>query len=67
MSKSDKAAIEELVRIAGSQRRLAESLGAKEATVSRWVKGVRTVPSFVPLLVELLNKLPRENWPERWK
>jgi DNA-binding transcriptional regulator YdaS (Cro superfamily) len=59
--------LDRLVRLAGSQRRLAEALGTTEETVSRWMSGTRGIPPHVSVIAELIDKLPAERWPERWQ
>lgn len=59
--------LEELIRTAGSQRRLADALETTEETVSRWMAGTRGIPAYVSVVRELLDNVPRKDWPERWK
>lgn len=56
-----------LVRCAGSQRKLAEIVGVSEEHVSRWMKGKYPIPEWVPALSETMERLPPEQWPDRWR
>lgn len=59
--------LERLIRIAGSQKRLAEALETTEETVSRWMNGTRSVPKFVTVVLELMLAMPAGQWPKRWQ
>ena len=59
--------LDKLIRIAGSQRRLAAALETTEETVSRWMTGTRGIPPHVSVIAELLDVLQPKDWPERWK
>lgn len=56
-----------LVRIAGSQRKLADALETTEETVSRWANGSRKVPPYVSVVLELLEGAAPNQWPARWR
>lgn len=60
-------ALSNLIQCAGSQRRLASILGVSEEHISRWMKGKYPIPQWVLSFGEVMNKLRREDWPERWK
>jgi DNA-binding transcriptional regulator YdaS (Cro superfamily) len=61
-----KQALSILVQCAGSQRRLACVLDVSEEHISRWVHGRYPVPQWVIAMAEVMDQLPRKDWPERW-
>jgi len=48
------------------QRTIADALGLSEEQVSRIANGKYTVPEYMVAVAELLEALPRKDWPERW-
>lgn len=64
---SDQNPIKELIAVAGSQKKLAEILGVPEERVSRWVNGHHRTPGTIAVIAELIDQLPRKDWPERWR
>ena len=59
-------ALRVLTQCAGSQRRFAEIVDVSEEQVSRWRAGKYPVPGWVVAMAELMSKLPRQDWPNRW-
>ena len=59
--------LDKLKQYAGSQARLAAILGVTPEHISRMVNGSRAVPEYVRVIVELIEKLPPESWPARWR
>ena len=57
----------QLVKAVGSQRQLASILGMTEAHLSRVLNGKKAVPDYMGLILELLEALPRKDWPDRWR
>ena len=55
-----------LTQCAGSQRRLGAIVGVSEEHISRWRAGKYPVPPWVIVMAELIDSLPRKDWPERW-
>lgn len=51
----------------GKQAALAEILGLTQEHASRVATGKKPVPTYVSLIVELLEALPYKDWPERWR
>lgn len=66
-SMTDQEAVKELVRVAGSQKRLAEIIGVPEERISRWMHGHHRTPHTMQVILELVQGLPRRDLPERWK
>lgn len=64
---SNEDALRVLVQCAGNQRRLADIVGMSEAHVSRLMAGRYDVPEWMVALAEAMDKLPRRDWPERWR
>ena len=59
--------IKRLKRYAGSQARLAAILGLTPEHVSRMMTGAREVPEYITVIADLMDKLPPEHWPARWR
>ena len=55
--------IQRLVRIVGSQRRTAKLLGVTDSHVSRMIHGGKEVQQYVTVIADLLEKMPRADWP----
>ena len=64
---TDQEALKNLVDIAGSQKDLAAILRVPEERVSRWMNGHHRTPGTIQVIAELIDQLPRRDWPERWK
>jgi len=64
---SNEHALSLLIQCAGSQRRLAHVVGVSEEHVSRWMKGRYPIPDWVVALAEAMERLPPQQWPERWR
>lgn len=56
-----------LKTLLGSQVRIAEALGLSPEHVSRLINGSVKMPEYIPAIVELLEALPRKDWPERFE
>ena len=56
-----------LKQYAGSQARLASILGVSKEHVSRMMHGTRDVPEYIVVIAEIMDKLPPEQWPARWR
>lgn len=54
-------------QIAGSQQRWAEATGMSAENVSRILAGKYPVPEWWLALLETLERLPPNEWPERWR
>lgn len=63
----NRTALDDLARCAGNQRRLSEIIGVSPEQISRWRHGVYPIPEWVSVMAELMDRLPRKDWPERWK
>jgi hypothetical protein len=59
--------IDRLRDVVGTQARVAKALGMSVEHVSRMATGKYEVPDYVIAVTELLEALPRKDWPERWK
>jgi len=59
--------LKRLRQFAGSQARLASILGMTKDHVSRIVTGKCPTPEYITVIAELMDKLPPEHWPARWK
>lgn len=59
--------IDKLKKLVGTQARLASILGMNKDHVSKMSLGKREVPEYVTVIAELIEKLPPEDWPKRWK
>jgi hypothetical protein len=55
-----------VLNIAGSQAHWAEVTGMSKEHVSRVMGGHYPPPAWWEPMVELLERLPRKDWPERW-
>ncbi len=63
-----KSRVEALFGGHGAHARLADGLGIARTTLLRVYTGETVdVPGYLPALVELLEALPPERWPERWR
>lgn len=51
----------------GTNARLARALDMTPDHVARLVTGKREVPTYLEALVELLERTPPADWPERWR
>lgn len=60
-------ALARLKSLTGSQARLADALGLSREQVSRIATGKSPVPVYMEAIAELLEALPRKDWPERWR
>lgn len=58
--------IERLKDLLHSQARIARALGITTEQVSRIATGKSPVPEYMDAIAELLEALPRKDWPERW-
>jgi hypothetical protein len=47
--------------------RVAKALGKEYSTIKRWVAGTLPIPEYVMSSLELLELVPEEQWPERWR
>ncbi len=61
-----KATKDLITMVGGSQRRLCRILDMNEPHLSRVVNGRRPEPALFPVIAELLEALPRKDWPKRW-
>jgi len=61
------AAIDTLVRCAGSQKRLAGIIGVTQEQISRWRHGRYPTPKWIGALAEAMELLPPNQWPARWR
>lgn len=59
-------ALDRLRALAGSQSKIADALGLTPEQVSRISTGKSPVPTYMEAVAELLEALPRKDWPERW-
>lgn len=53
-------------RLTGSQAAWAKATGQTVEHVSRVMTGKHPAPEWWTAVVELLEALPRKDWPERW-
>lgn len=53
--------------LAGTQAKWAEATGSAKEHVSRVMTGKYPVPEWWEAMAELLEALPRKDWPDRWK
>jgi len=60
-------ALDKLKSAVGSQAKIARALGMSKEHVSRMATGKLPVPEYLDALVELLEALPRKDWPARWR
>ena len=51
----------------GSQKAWADATGMSFEQVSRILAGAHPVPEWWLALLELLERLPIKDWPDRWK
>jgi transcriptional regulator with XRE-family HTH domain len=49
------------------QQRIADALDLSKEQVSRIARGKSPVPTYMEAVAELLERLPPEKWPERWR
>jgi len=50
----------------GSQSQISKALSVSTEHVSRMATGKLPVPAYITALAELLEALPRKEWPDRW-
>jgi predicted Zn-dependent peptidase len=72
MTKRERAALKERVENVlggwGAHSRLARGLEVERSTLERIYTGdTADVPAYVVAILELLEALPAERWPERWQ
>ena len=58
---------EELLGGHGTRTRLARALGYRREHVGKILNGDEPMPEHMKAILELLEKLPPDEWPERWK
>jgi transcriptional regulator with XRE-family HTH domain len=49
------------------QQRIADALNLSKEQVSRIARGRSPVPKYMEALAEFLERVPPEDWPERWR
>lgn len=61
------ARFEDLLGGHGTRTRLAKALGYRREHIGKMLNGDERVPEHMVAVLELLEALPPERWPERWK
>lgn len=51
----------------GSHTRFARGLGIDRSTLERAYTGVTADIAYIEAAIELLERVPRDQWPDRWK
>jgi hypothetical protein len=63
-----KERIERLFGGWGAHTRFAKGLGVERSTLLRiYIGETADVPDYVPAILELLEALPPDRWPDRWQ
>lgn len=62
-----RAKFEALLGGRGASTRLARALGYSREHISRIWSGDKAEPETLVAIAELLERLPEEDWPERWQ
>ncbi len=58
---------EDLLGGHGTRTRLAEALGYRREHIGKMLNGDEPVPEHLLAILELLEALPPEKWPQRWR
>lgn len=61
------ARFESLLGGHGTRTRLASALGYRREHVGKMLNGDEKVPEHILAVLELLESLPEDQWPERWR
>jgi hypothetical protein len=68
MRKRDVAArFEELLGGHGTRTRLAKALGYRREHIGKILNGDEPAPEHLLAVLELLEKVPEDEWPQRWR
>lgn len=51
----------------GTRTRLANALGYRREHIGKMLNGDEPVPEHLLAILELLEKVPEEEWPQRWR
>jgi len=51
----------------GTRTRLANALGYRREHIGKMLNGDEKVPEHLIAVLELLEKVPETDWPERWR
>lgn len=68
MKRQQQTGFERLYGLVRQQKRIAEALGMTPDQISRIARGKsKKCPEYMEAIAELLERVPPQDWPERWK